>query len=184
VECRAVEEDKLKMTNKEADSTTSVLTEDDLREIALVKHYGAPDVYINAGEAGWHPWVNGLMIKPYRYETKSGSFVFVLWAPRAAVLGKHRHRGVVTAVTIQGEWGYFEYDWNARKGDYVVENPGTIHTLRMGDDAQVVYTVNGSIEFFNDDDSLRNTMDVFSFIDLYVSHCQSTDAPVDERLFY
>ena len=67
--------------------------------------------------------------------------------------GQARHRGVVTAVTIQGEWGYFEYDWNARKGDYVVENPGTIHTLRMGDDAQVAYTVNGSIEFFNDDDS-------------------------------
>lgn len=163
---------------------TSVLTSDDLREIGLVRQYGAKDVYINADESGWHPWVNGLMIKPYRYETKSGSFVFVLWAPKAAVLGKHRHRGVVTAVTIQGEWGYFEYDWNARKGDYVVENPGTIHTLRMGDDAQVVYTVNGSIEFFNEDDSLRNTMDVFSFIDLYVGHCQRTGAPVDGRLFY
>ena len=79
--------------------------------------------------------------------------------------------------------GYFEYDWNACKGDYVVENPGTIHTLRMGDDAQVVYTVNGSIEFFNDDDSLRNTMDVFSLIDLYVSHCQRTGVSVDSRLF-
>jgi len=54
----------------------------------------------------------------------------------------------------------------------------------MGDDAQVAYTVNGSIEFFNDDDSLRNTMDVFSFIDLYVSHCERTGTPVDPRLFY
>jgi len=172
------------MTGSKAGAAISVLTEGDLREIALVRQYGAPDVYINADEACWHPWVNGLMIKPRRYETKSGSFVFVLGAPKAAVLGKHRHRGVVTAVTIQGEWGYFEYDWNARKGDYVVENPGTIHTLRMGDDAQVVYTVNGSIEFFNDDDSLRDTMDVFSFIDLYVGHCQSIGAPVDEKLFY
>src|SRR5580692_8056590 len=110
------------MRDSKANAAISVLTEHDFREIALVKQYGAPDVYINAEEAGWHPWVNGLMIKPYRYETKSGSFVFVLWAPKAAVLGKHRHRGVVTAVTMQGDWGYFEYDWTAHKGDYVVEN--------------------------------------------------------------
>jgi len=172
------------MANSETAVATSLLSEQDLREIGLVRKYGAPDVYINGEEAGWHPWVNGLMIKPYRYETKNGSWVFVLWAPKAAILGKHRHRGVVTAVTLQGEWGYFEYDWNATRGDYVVENPGTIHTLRMGDDAQVAYTVSGSIEFFNDDDSLRNTMDVFSFIDLYVSHCQKTGTPIDSRLFY
>ncbi len=172
------------MTSLQQTTPLSVLTEDDLREIDLVKKYGAVDVYINAEEAGWHPWVKGLMIKPYRYETKSGLLVFVLWAPKATVLGKHRHRGVVTGVTIQGEWGYHEYDWVARKGDYVVENPGTIHTLQMGDDAQVAYTVNGSIEFFNDDDSLRNTMDIFSFIDLYVKHCEKTGQKVDTRLFY
>jgi hypothetical protein len=54
----------------------------------------------------------------------------------------------------------------------------------MGDGAKVCYTVNGSIEFFNDDDSLRNTMDVFSFIDLYVEHSEKTGRAVDERLFY
>jgi hypothetical protein len=172
------------MTSSQAQQAASVLTEDDLREIEHVKRYGAPDVYINGEAAGWHPWVNGLMIKPYRYETKFGQFVFVLWAPKAAVLGKHRHRGVVTAVTLEGDWGYFEYDWTARPGDYVVENPGTIHTLRMGDGAKVAYTVNASIEFFNDDDSLRNIMDVFSFIDLYVKHCKETGQPVDKRLFY
>ena len=172
------------MAKSETRTATSVLTEDDLREMDHVRQYGAQDVYINGEGAGWHPWVNGLMIKPYRYETKGGLSVFNLWAPKATLLGKQRHRGVVTAVTMQGDWGYFEYDWIARKGDYVVENPGTIHTLRMGDDAQVVYTVNGSIEFFNDDDSLRNIMDVFSFIDLYVGHCKRTGTEIDKRLFY
>jgi 2,4'-dihydroxyacetophenone dioxygenase len=50
------------------------------------------------------------------------------------------------------------------KGDYVVENPGTIQTFRMGEGAKVAFTVNGSIEYLNDDDSLREIMDVFSFI--------------------
>src|SRR5262249_40059239 len=151
----AAREGGFRMTNVSLQTTASVLTENDRREIGLVKTYGAPDVYINGEEAGWHPWVNGLMIKPYRYETKYGLTVFVLWAPKATFLGKHRHRGVVTAVTMEGDWGYFEYDWVSRKGDYVVENPGTIHTLRMGEGAKVVYSVSGSIEFFNDDDSLR-----------------------------
>lgn len=33
----------------------------------------------------------------------------------------------------------------------------------MGAGAEVVFTVTGSLEFFNDDDSLRETMDCFSF---------------------
>jgi 2,4'-dihydroxyacetophenone dioxygenase len=172
------------MAKPQQTTAVSVLSEDDLREMKLVKRYGAPDVYINGDEAGWHPWVNGLMIKPYRYETMNGLWVFTLWAPKAATLGKHRHRGIVTAVTLEGDWGYFEYDWVARPGDYVVENPGTIHTLRMGEGAKVTYSVTGSIEFFNDDDSLRNTMDVFSLIDLYVKHCEKTAQAVDKRLFY
>jgi hypothetical protein len=133
-------------TNLKSNAPVSVLTEDDLREMKLVKKYGATDVYINGEQAGWHPWVNGLFIKPYRYETKGGLSVFMLWAPKASALGKHRHRGAVTAVTIEGDWGYFEYDWVARPGNYVVENPGTIHTLRMGEGAKVVYSVSGSIE--------------------------------------
>ena len=172
------------MATLQATGPTSVLTELDRREMDLVRKYGATDVYINGEEAGWHPWVNGLMLKPYRFDTKTGMSVFVLWAPEAAVLGKHRHRGVVTAVTLEGDWGYFEYDWCARPGDYVVENPGTIHTLRMGHGAKVTYSVSASIEFFDDDDSLRNTMDVFSFIDLYVEHRKRIGQPVDGRLFY
>src|SRR5262245_30672803 len=103
-----VKELSMTMSNSQLKTPVSVLTEGDLRELELVKQYGATDVHINAEEVGWHPWVNGLMIKPYRYETKNGQSVFVLWAPQATVLGKHRHRGVVTAVTLEGDWGYFE----------------------------------------------------------------------------
>src|SRR5262249_61958629 len=99
--------DPMITTSALSQTPPSVLTDDDRREMELVKRYGATDVYINGEQAGWHPWVNGLKIKPYRYETKFGQFVFVLWAPKAAVLGKHRHRGVVTAVTLEGGWGYF-----------------------------------------------------------------------------
>lgn len=76
------------------------------------------------------------------------------------------------------------YDWVAGPGDYVVENPGTIHTLFMGAGAEVVFTITGSLEFFNDDDSLRETMDIFSFAELYYDHCKEKGVEPNEKLWY
>lgn len=76
------------------------------------------------------------------------------------------------------------YDWVARPGDYVVENPGTIHTLHMTKDTEVVFTVSGSLEFFHDDDSLKNTMDVFSYAHLYYEHCEREGLTPNDGLWY
>ena len=76
------------------------------------------------------------------------------------------------------------YDWTAGPGDYVVENPGTIHTLFMGAGAEVVFTVTGSIKFLNDDDSLRETMDLFSYAKLYYDHCKKQGIEPNAGLWY
>ena len=163
----------------------SVLSETERRELGLVERYGAPDKFIDhERDTLWHPWVGDLELMPLRFEARTGTFVVVLRAPTDAVLGKHRHRGTVTAVTLKGSWNYFEYDWVARPGDYVVEAPGTIHTLHMGEGAEVVFTVTGSIEFLNSDDSLNFTFDIFSLADLYTQHCAATGRPVNQGLFY
>lgn len=76
------------------------------------------------------------------------------------------------------------YDWVAGPGDYVVENPGTIHTLFMGAGSEVVFTITGSLEFFNDDDSLRETMDIFTFSKMYYDHCEEKGIEPNEKLWY
>lgn len=76
------------------------------------------------------------------------------------------------------------YDWTANTGDYVVENPGTIHTLFLGAGAEVLFTVTGSLEFLNDDDSLRETMDCFSFAKMYYDHCKSKGIEPNSNLWY
>lgn len=76
------------------------------------------------------------------------------------------------------------YDWVAKPGDYVVENPGTIHTLHMSKGAEVVFTVTGSLEFFHDDDSLKNTMDVFSYAHMYYEHCKKQGLKPNDGLWY
>lgn len=87
----------------------SVLTDKDRSELAFTDKFSSPDVYIDAKkDTLWHPWVGTLELKPLRFETRSGTFVIVLRTPVDCWLGKHRHRGTVTAVTVAGQWRYKE----------------------------------------------------------------------------
>ncbi|KAA8649368.1 2,4'-dihydroxyacetophenone dioxygenase family protein [Aspergillus tanneri] len=119
-----------------------------------------------------------------RFETRTGTFVLVLRILEDTWLGKHRHRGSVSAVTLKGQWNYKEYDWVAKPGDYVVENPGTIHTLHMTKGTKVVFTISGSLEFFHDDGTLKNTMDIFSYAHLYYEHCKKQRLKPNDGLWY
>ena len=88
----------------------SSLKEHERAEIAFVDKYSAPDVYINGNsDTLWFPWIGPIELKPMRMENRTGTFVVGLRSKVAASLGKHRHRGTVTAITMSGEWGYKEY---------------------------------------------------------------------------
>lgn len=64
----------------------------------------------------------------------------------------------------------------------MIENHRTIHTLFMGDDSEILFNVLGSIEFFNDDNSLRKIMDNFSFWRMYVEYCAEKGIEPDTGL--
>lgn len=170
--------------NANPEVKASVLGELELQELATVRDFGGKDTHISAEESPWFAWVGDIEIKILRIENRTGLFVIALRSPTDQWVGRHRHRGVVTATTISGSWNYLEYDWVARPGDYVVETPGTIHTLHVGAGAEIVYTVTGSLEFFNEDDSLASVWDCFSFANHYVQYCKRSGLPVNARLFY
>jgi len=66
----------------------------------------------------------------------------------------------------------------------VQENPGAIHTLIAEAGMKTLFFVGGSLEFYDDNDVLTNTMDVFSFLDMYVSHCEANGLSVNHRLIF
>jgi 2,4'-dihydroxyacetophenone dioxygenase len=172
-------------TDEKSGANGSSLTEHERAEIAFVDKYSAPDVYINGKtETLWFPWIGPIELKPMRMENRTGTFVVGLRSEVASGLGKHRHRGTVTAVTMAGEWGYKEYDWVARPGDWVCENPGTIHTLSVEDNTEIVFTITGSIEFLNEDDSLNFALDVFSFAKLYYDYCKEKGIKPNDALWH
>jgi 2,4'-dihydroxyacetophenone dioxygenase len=91
------------------DKSESVLTDKDREELVFIDKFSSPDVYINSTkDTCWYPWIGPLEIKPLRFETRSGTLVVILRTPVDAWLGKHRHRGTVTAVTMAGSWRYKE----------------------------------------------------------------------------
>lgn len=174
-------------TTPEETVTTTVeskLSELERAELDVVRRFAAPDRHISEDEVPWFPWVGPIEIKVLRADNRSGNFVVGLRSAEDAVLGKHRHRGPVSGVTVRGRWEYFEYDWVAKPGDYVRENPGTIHTLHVFENTEIVFTVDGSIEFLNEDDTLNNTLDVWSIVHLYEEFCKTNGLQLNERIFY
>lgn len=90
----------------------SVMTPREKSELALVDKYSSPDVYINGErDTCWYPWHDNdkLEVKPLRFDTQTGTFTVGMRSSADTWLGRHRHRGNVTAVTLKGEWSYKEY---------------------------------------------------------------------------
>lgn len=54
----------------------------------------------------------------------------------------------------------------------------------MSAGAEVIFTVGGSIEFFEPDGTMREIMDLFSFWRMYVEHCEERDLPINNDLWY
>ena len=54
----------------------------------------------------------------------------------------------------------------------------------MGADSDVIFDVTGSIEFFNEDNTLREIMDGFSFWRMYVEHCEKLGKTPNKKLWY
>jgi 2,4'-dihydroxyacetophenone dioxygenase len=154
---------------------------------AVVQEYAFPDVHIGPGEdeSPYVPYVENVFIRHLAFDVRNNMYANILWVKKGGRLNRHRHRGRVFACTLEGSWRYLEYDWVARAGSYVQESPGAIHTL-VSDDPngmKAIFWLNGSIEFFDDNDSLIETLDVFWFINHYVSYCREHGIPINKKLW-
>jgi 2,4'-dihydroxyacetophenone dioxygenase len=154
---------------------------------AVYREYGRPDVQIGSSEeeSPYVPFRPNVFIRHLAFDVRNNYYVNVLYVTQGGMLGRHRHRGAVTACTLEGSWRYLEYDWVARAGSYVRESPGVTHTL-VSDDPngmKTMFFLNGSLEFYDDDDNLLETLDVFWFINHYVSYCREHGIKINEKLW-
>lgn len=147
--------------------------------------FALPEGYINAAEEAspWVPFVENVWIRHLTFDIRSNTAVNVLWVAAGGSLGRHRHRGPVNGYCLEGSWRYLEYDWVAKPGDYIRESPGRSHTLVSDQGMKTLFTLNGPLEFLDDQDRIIETVDVFWFIDHYLTYCKENNIPVNESLF-
>jgi 2,4'-dihydroxyacetophenone dioxygenase len=153
---------------------------------AVVRDYAFPDVHIGGSESE-SPWVpfkgNSVAIRHLAFDVRTNMYANVLWVKQGGMLGRHRHRGRVLGYTVEGSWRYLEYDWVARPGSYVQESPGAIHTLVSDEGMKTIFWLNGSLEFFDEKDNLLETLDVFWFMDHYLTYCREHNVAINKKLF-
>jgi 2,4'-dihydroxyacetophenone dioxygenase len=145
--------------------------------------YALPEGYIADQSSPWIPLYANAAIKYLSFDVRSNSVVDVFWVQSGGELGRHRHRGSVSGYTLEGSWRYLEYDWTARPGDFVVESPGRTHTMFSDSGMKALFWLHGPIEYLDPEGRITRVADVFSFIDHYTRHCESSGIAVNEKLF-
>jgi quercetin dioxygenase-like cupin family protein len=161
----------------------TIMQQDTLAQ--TVASYARPDIHVGPEEAE-SPTIEyapGIFVRYVSFDVRNNIFTHVTSAPNGGLIGRHRHRGSVDALTLEGSWRYREYDWVARPGSFIHESPGAIHTLEAHPGMKTLFIIQSALEFFDDNDRLAVTIDVFWAIDHYLAYCREHGLPINEKLF-
>ncbi len=154
---------------------------------ATIQKYAREGFHIPGDDASnpWVPFGDAAAIKHFTFDVRTNTVSNILWVKGGGKIGTHKHRGVVSAVTLEGSWGYYEYDWTAKPGDFVYELPGSAHTLYSDDPKgmKALFSINGPIEFYDEDGQFDFTADVFWFIDHYINYCKEQGITPNPDMF-
>ena len=150
---------------------------------AVVREYAFPDIHIGAGEDESPGFLSGRMfLSVIRIRCTNKQTTNVLWV---------KSGGMLAGIAIVGEFGYTRKavgvirrrtGWLARAAT-CRKVPSTIHTLVPDEGMKTVFWLNGSLEFFDENDGLLETLDVFWFMDHYLSYCRENGIPINKKLF-
>ncbi|MCE7884058.1 MAG: hypothetical protein DYH08_09395 [Actinobacteria bacterium ATB1] len=114
----------------------------------------APTSVVHDPDVPWATLTEGIQVKMFRIGTHDNTYQMLLRASPGTQLPRHHHFGEVHAYTIAGRWGYREYEWEATAGTYVYEEPRSVHTLYVPDDAGepalVFFTISSGMLLFLD----------------------------------
>ncbi len=136
---------------------------------------GLPDQAIQADELPWVPQGDRVWFKPLRFDLANGRWVNLLKVTGQGKVNRHRHAGgQVLGFVTQGSWRYLERDWVARRGTFVYEPPGDIHTLVVegAEEMQTLFLLEGVIQYLDDDDNVISQDDVFTKLERYLAYCK------------
>lgn len=144
------------------------------------------DLYISSEESV-SPWVpaGDVFLRYLSFDIRLGNITVLVKSHGPVQVARHRHRTPVIGHTIRGSWGYREYDWVARPGDYIEESPGSPHTLFSDDPEgfEALFIITGPLEYLDDEGNIISMQDNFFHINNYLLYCKENGLAVNESLF-
>ncbi len=130
-------------------------------------------LYIPANDTPWFPYgPSGCEVQLIQADPTTGQWIVKLRGPAGGNLGIHRHYGSVLGITLSGAWRYVEHDWVARTGDLVHETPGSVHTLVLDDESEILFVVQGALEYLDAEGRTLAHEDWRSIADKHTTFCK------------
>ncbi|MCK0744261.1 2,4'-dihydroxyacetophenone dioxygenase family protein [Chromohalobacter nigrandesensis] len=154
---------------------------------AMQDRFGREGSYVGLSEAEspWVPFGENAAIRHLAFDVRNNVYCNILWIKGPGVIGTHKHRGMVWAVGMEGSFRYLEYDWTCGPGEFITEMPGQAHTLVTDEPngMKALFWMQGANEFYDENGEWAETLDVFWFINHYVTYCEENGIPINDQLF-
>src|SRR5687767_3591701 len=76
---------------------------------AAIRQYAREGAHIPGDDASnpFVPFGDTAAIKHLCFDVRTNSVANILWVKGGGRIGTHKHRGVVSAITLEGSWGYY-----------------------------------------------------------------------------
>ena len=132
-----------------------------------------PDVMVE--DEKWYPLGKMGMVRPLLFDVTNGGWISILKAVGQGTIQRHHHASPVEAWTLDGAWGYREYDWVARAGSFVYEAAGGVHTLYIDPEMgkmTAIFHVHGPLVYLDEQGNAVDYDDVFLRLDRYAKYCR------------
>jgi len=153
----------------------------------VILKYGVQGAFVGSEETDspWVPFGPDAAIRHLAFDVRRNAYANILWIKGPGVVGTHNHRGTVIMLCLEGSVRYLEYDWVAGPGGFIFETPGLSHTL-VTDHPQGVKLfgwLEGATDFFAEDGSFIETLDVWWYINHYETYCKENEIPINTELY-
>ena len=136
-------------------------------------------LYIPANDTPWFPYgPSGCEVQLIQADPTTGHWIVKLRGPAGGNLGIHRHYGSVLGFTLRGAWRYLEHDWVSRTGDIVHETPGSVHTLVLQEESEIIFFVEGALEYLDSQGQTLAHEDWRSISQKYVDFCTERELDI------
>jgi 2,4'-dihydroxyacetophenone dioxygenase len=97
-------------------------------------------------------------------------------------LPTHKHTGGVHAYTFSGRWQYAEYGIDYVAGTFIYEPPGSIHTLTITEDSDILFVIEGAFIEYDAEGNITGVTDGPSTLEAYLNLCDAAGIPRPEGI--